>query len=179
MDNEITKIIKSMQTSVFDQISALKTDVQTATKDSQAALEICAELERSVNVNASDKQRIQQLSDVVHKIVDISVEEATDNELNFKRLRFLSGVHHVCWHLSVLALMKLRICSGDPKNLYLCLQPLLRLRDLYDDISVRVYSVKNVNDLIAVGEEFADKYLVLQDEIQKQQVQLLDGSEIG
>ena len=179
MDEEIARIIKSMQTSVHDQISALKADVQKATGDSQAALEICAELERSVNISASDKQRIQQLSDIVRKIIDISSKEATDNDLNFRRLRILSGINHLCWHLSVMAFIKLRVCSDDPKIMFSCIEPLSRLRDLHADFTDKVKSAEKTDDLIPVGEEFADKYLALQDEIQKPPLKFLDGSEGG
>jgi len=177
MDEEIVRIMRTMQASVHDQIGALKADVQKVTNDSQAALEICAELERSVNVNASDKQRVEQLSDVVHRIVDISIREAVDNDLNFKRLKILSGMNHLCWHLSVLAFIRLRVCSDDPKALYSCLEPLCRLHNLYIDSSHKINSAEKTDDLIPVAEEFIDKYLALQDEIQKPPPQFLDGSE--
>jgi len=176
MDNEIARILKGMQTSIHDQISALKADALKATEDSQAALEICAELEQSVSIEASDKQRIQQLSDTVRNIIDISIKEAKDYDLNFKRLRMLSGMNHLYWYLSVLALIKLRVCSNDPATMYSCIQPLFALRDLYDVTSDKVNSAGKTDDLISVGEEFAKKLLALQDEIQKP-VPLFDGSE--
>jgi len=179
MDEGIIRIMKAIQTSVHDQINALKADVQKVTEDSQTALEICAELERSVNVSVSDKQRIQRLSDAVRNIIDLSVREATDNALNFNRLRILSGFNYLCWHLSIFAFIKLRLCSDDPNVLYSCIEPLFRLQDLHNDLSAQVMSAKKVNDLITIGEEFADKYIALQDEIQKPPSQLLDGSETG
>ena len=177
MDEEIAKIIKGIQTSMHDQINALKIDAQKAREDSQAALDICAELEQSANVTASDKQRIQQLSDIVHQIIDISIKEATDYDLNFNQLRMLSGMNHLYLHLSVLTLIKLRICSNDPSVMYFCLQPLFALHDLYNHSSDKVRLAKSTDDLVSVGEEFANKLLALQEEIEKLPSKLLDGSE--
>jgi len=173
MDQEIERVIRAMQTSVHDQLGALKADVQKVTSDSEAVLEICAELERSVNVDGPDKQRIQHLYDTVHSIVDISIREARANDLNFRRLGMLSGMNHLCWHLSVLTFMKMRVCADDPKALFSCVEPLFRLRHLYDDISARVKSAEKTDDLIPIAEELADKYVALQGEVQEPPPQFL------
>jgi hypothetical protein len=178
MDKEVEKYIKAMQTSLYDQISGLKTDTQTVAEDTQAALEICAELERNVNVNASDKERIKQLSNIVQKIVEISAQEAKDNELSFIRIRILSGINYMYSRLSILNLIKLRLCSDDPKEMYLCIQPMFKLMELRDSVRDKLDSARSVQEIKDISDEFSENFMAIQKEIENQNIQLIDGTNV-
>ncbi|MGD0795672.1 MAG: hypothetical protein ABR958_08860 [Dehalococcoidales bacterium] len=175
MDKDIEKLFKNLQISVHDQIGALKADVQKSSADTQAALDICSELEKSVNLDISDKKRIQRLSDIVNQIVEISIEEAKENDLNFKRLRIISAINYAYSRLSVLNLIIYRICSEKTQELYKCIQPLYHLNEARDGFIEKIYLAKNTQELQGVIEEFAGKFKTIQDEINELNIKLIDG----
>ena len=175
MDKEIERFLKIMQTSVHDQISALKEDVKKVADDSQAALEICAELERSVNINPSDKQLVKRLSDIVNNILKYSAKDAADNELEFSRLRMLFGINHLFSRLSTFSLTTLRLCSDDPKTLSSRIRLMLQIVGFWDDTFDKINSAEEEADLLPIGEECVKKYMALQSKIEKPPLKMLKG----
>ena len=173
MDKDIEKFLRDMQTSVYDQISGLKNDVYIVTKESQTALEICAELEKIVNTDISQKESIQKLSETVHKIVDMSTFENKNNILNFGKIRLLSGVNYVFWHLSIQNLYNL-LPYISAQDFNLNMKPISELFGVYNEIIKKIDKINNLEELNSFGTEIVEKVMTIQKNIHDNKKKRID-----
>ncbi len=176
MDDSAENIIRNIQASVHDQINAMKSDLQDISSDLTTVVDIASELEQNINSISSDILQLQPLSEVVKKIISISVKGAEQNELNFSKLRILSVAYGMYLRISILNLVKLRICAEEPDQMYLCIQPIFKLLDFHDNMIKRIKSAKNNDELQSISNDIANKIIDVQNELNTQNIKLIDGS---
>ena len=98
-NEEIKEMIKLVQTSLHDQISALKSDVNRAVGDSETVLEISATLEKSMQLFVSGKVQLDKLVETNSKMIQLLQSEIQDTQLDLKRVRMIAGTNNYCFNL--------------------------------------------------------------------------------
>jgi hypothetical protein len=163
-EEEIKKIISSMQTSLHDQISALKADVQKAVGDSDAALEISATLEKTINKLTSEKIQTGELAkDLVGTLKIIEAKEKRDF-LNFRRLQMLAGMSQLSWNLSMRMLVVAILRREDEQKQLYYFEQLLALVKICKDFSTKILDATTVEEEDSLWLEFSNRYFAIQDQ---------------
>jgi molybdopterin converting factor small subunit len=161
-EEEIKRMINLVQTSLHDQVSALKSDVQRAVGDSEAALEIGATLEKTINELKSEKIQQSELVNGLRDTLEILKDKIKSDSLQFRRLQTLAGMSHLCWHLSMRMLIMAIPRKEDEQSLLHYLKQLLDLIATYEDFYKKVKEATTVKETESLVLEFADRYFAMQ-----------------
>lgn len=161
-EEEIKKMLNLIQISLHDQVNALKSDTQRAVGDSETALEISATLEKTINELTSEKLQTRKLVESQGHVLQLIHREITENNLRIKKIKILTGMSHLCWHLSMRILtMAITHQENEQSQLYY-FEQLFDLITISRDFYTKVNEAKTVEEANMVGEELADRYYAIQ-----------------
>jgi hypothetical protein len=110
-NEELKRIIKLVQTSLHDQVNALKNDVNRALGDSETALEISATLEKSLESFKSGEIQLKELVETNSKVIQLLQSEIQDSYLDIKKIRMITGIDNFCFSLSSEAFIYITVSS--------------------------------------------------------------------
>ena len=100
-EEDIKKMIAHMQTSLHDQVSALKEDVSKAIGDSGAALELSAELEKSINSLSSEKGQLEKQIQMQGHISRGLLQQIEAIQIESKKARVIAVIDGICFDCSI------------------------------------------------------------------------------
>jgi cob(I)alamin adenosyltransferase len=161
MENEdMQKMMRSIQTSLHDQISALKSDFHKTEGDVDTALEISATLEKTIHELESGKYETDELLKSQTSVLEYMQERLKTQAFEIIKAEILTYINHACSRLFVLGLMK-AIAVGAQNDIgkqTKLLQLMLDLIDLNDDCIQRTLDATEAEQLNPLFTQFDDKY---------------------
>jgi hypothetical protein len=166
MDNEeMQKMIKSIQTSLHDQVSALKSDVQKAVGDADTALEISATLEKTIHELESGKYEIDKLIQGQTNVLKLMSEGMQEIRFATRKVRVLTGMNHICLSLCTIGIAKTLATPNNVDKQRKYLEQVLKLLKIHDDFALKIDNATEVEQVNSLGEHLLDKYMDVQSAI--------------
>ena len=163
-DNEgMERILKSMQTSLHDQINALKSDVQRAVGDADTAVEISATLEKNLHELESGKYQMDEALEKQTKALDAIVKIIEMTTFAIKQTRILTGMNQVCLRLCILGIMK--AMGVAPLQKLRCLELVSGLLKIHDDFTQKIAEATEVEQLESLANQFIPQYIDIKSKI--------------
>jgi len=141
-DEDMQRILRNMQTSMYDQMNALKSDVQKAVGDADAAVEISANLEKNVNALESMQEKIKNLA------------------FDSTKTAILDSINHDFLILSMLGIMRV-ITAGtknDKDKQIQILEQMLKLIKTNSNSVDEIRDATEVKQLESLCTQIDDKY---------------------
>lgn len=126
-EEEIKRLVNQVQTSLYDQVNALKSEVQKAKGDVDATLEISATIEKTIN------------------------------PLNYKKLKYAVDINHISWQLSMTKLGNLLFSNKDPEKFHYHLQQLIDFASFDNKTYLKINEATTDKELESVWQEYFDE----------------------
>jgi hypothetical protein len=168
MENEeIQKMIRSIQTSLHDQIGALKSDFHKTEGDVDTALEISATLEKTIHELESGKYKIDELLKNQASVLEYMKKVLKYHSFEIIKAEMLTSINYTCSRLFVLGILSM-ILAGEQNNINKqtkLLQLMLNLIDLYDDCVKGTLDATEDEQLKPLFTQFDNKYNELKEEL--------------
>jgi len=165
MDRDFSDRIKQLQTFLHDQINAAKADADKALQDSEASLQIGAELEQHLNKLVSEGADTQHLVQAQGLLLQQLYQQVTSSQLRTRQIEIDAGTTHLCWYLSIIITMGILSSINNPSKQGQYVSQLEHLIDFSKEAKSRINQTTTIKEADSVALQFTDSYLALQSKV--------------
>lgn len=162
---DVARFVKDLQTSVLDQISALKDDTERAVTDAGAALELSAALEYRAQDVLQTPERVERSMESLLDALEGLKEESRKVALEVARTRMMAGINQVCSRLLCLAILGSICNSGDREKRDSCLEQVSQVLKYWQDSAEQAAAMERIEQMDPLANQLASRYLTLQEKL--------------
>lgn len=159
MPDEMDKLLKLMQAGLHDQVGAAKADSEKAKADSQAALEIAAELEKDLQEVTKGRQRSEKLLEVI----EIILRQIDNNNLEIRRIKASAGINLLCLRISTMALSFAIVQERGGQEQLRFLKQAIDATLIGGEFNNQIQEVTKNEELDPILIQFAEKFMAMQE----------------
>ena len=164
MEDNFMRQLKAVQTSLHDQIGAVKADAEQAKSDVDTVLQLLASVEPHIHESATQKEIIEELEAKVQALAQVA-NLMSSHTVKIATARMLAGVSTICSRLACTAVVMMIARVAEQESPFEPLQKLLAVLQMWDDVTLRVAAAETVDQLQTIQGQFQSEYMDIQGQV--------------